>query len=122
MALYDLFSSYFEGRTCPLASLGYSRDGKRGTPQVVYYGLLTNGAGTPVAVDVFDGTTANHQTLLAQLEKLKGRFGLREVVMVADRGMVTLAKLDALKAADGVDWITALKAPQVKKLAKSGAF
>jgi hypothetical protein len=121
LALYDLSSSYFEGRTCPLASLGYSRDGKRGTPQIVY-GLLTNQAGTPVAVNVFDGATPDHQTLPAQLEKLKSRFGLREVVMVADRGMVTRANLDALAAADGVDWVTALKAPQVKKLAKSGAF
>lgn len=120
LALYDLSSSYFEGRTCPLASVGYSRDGKRGTPQVVY-GLLTNRDGTPVAVDVFDGATPDHQTLPAQLEKLKVRFGLREVVVVADRGMVTRANLDALAAADGVDWITALKAPQVKKLARSGA-
>jgi hypothetical protein len=119
LALYDLSSSYFEGRTCPLASLGYSRDGKRGTPQVVY-GLLTNRDGTPVAVDVFDGATPDHQTLPAQLEKLKGRFGLREVV-VADRGMVTHANLEALAAAEGVGWITALKAPQVKKLARSGA-
>ena len=120
LALYDLSSSYFEGRRCPLASLGYSRDGKRGTPQIVC-GLLTNQDGTPVAVDVFDGATADHQTLPAQLAKLKGRFGLCEVVLVADRGMVTRANLDAL-AADGVGWITALKAPQVNKLARSGAF
>lgn len=120
LALYDLSSSYFEGRTCPLASVGYSRDGKRGTPQVVY-GLLTNRDGTPVAVDVFDGATPDHQTLPAQLEKLKSRFGMSEVVVVADRGMVTRANLDALAASEGVGWITALKAPQVKKLARSGA-
>jgi hypothetical protein len=121
LALYDLSSSYFEGRTCPLAALGYSRDGRRGTPQIVY-GLLTNRDGTPIAVDVFSGATQDHQTVPAQLEKLKTRFGLASVVVVADRGMVTRANLDALRAADGVEWITALKAPQVKQLAKTGAF
>jgi hypothetical protein len=121
LALYDLSSSYFEGRTCPLAALGYSRDGRRGTPQIVY-GLLTDRQGRPVAVEVFDGATQDHQTVPAQLEKLKARFGLGELVLVADRGMVTRANLDALRAADGLDWITALKAPQVKKLAKTGAF
>jgi hypothetical protein len=121
LALYDLSSSYFEGRTCPLAALGYSRDGRRGTLQIVY-GLLTDRAGKPVAVDVFDGSTHDHQTVPAQLDKLKGRFGLREVVLVADRGMVTRANLDAMRAADGVRWITALKAPQVKRLARTGAF
>jgi len=120
-ALYDLSSSYFEGRSCPLAALGYSRDGRRGTLQIVY-GLLTDRAGRPVAVDVFDGSTHDHQTVPAQLDKLKGRFGLREVVLVADRGMVTRANLDAMRAADGVQWITALKAPQVKRLARTGAF
>ncbi len=89
-------------------------------PQIVY-GLLTNRAGVPVAVDVFSGATQDHQTVPAQLEKLKTRFGLSEVVLVADRGMVTRANLDALRAAGGVEWITALKAPQVKKLAKTGA-
>jgi hypothetical protein len=121
LALYDLSSSYLEGRTCPLAALGYSRDGRRGTRQVVY-GLLTSRAGVPVAVEVFDGATQDHQTVPAQLAKLKTRFGLSEVVLVADRGMVTRANLDALRAADGLDWITALKAPQVKRLAKTGAF
>jgi hypothetical protein len=120
-ALYDLSSTYFEGRTCPLASLGYSRDGKRGTPQIVF-GLVTNRVGKPVAVDVFDGATQDHQTVPAQLDTLKRRFGLGELVLVADRGMVTRANLDALRAADGIGWITALKAPQVKKLAKTGAF
>jgi Transposase DDE domain len=121
LALYDLSSSYFEGRSCPLAALGYSRDGKRGTPQIVY-GLVTNRDGTPTAVDVFDGATQDHQTVPAQLETLKTRFGLSSVVLVADRGMVTRANLDAMRAAEGVDWITALKAPRVKNLAKTGAF
>jgi hypothetical protein len=121
LALYDLSSSYFEGRSCPLAALGYSRDGRRGTPQIVY-GLLTNGVGKPVAVEVFDGATHDHQTVPAQLDKLKARFGVAELVLVADRGMVTRANLDAIRDAEGIEWITALKAPQVKRLAREGAF
>jgi hypothetical protein len=121
VALYDLSSSYFEGRTCALAALGYSRDGRRGTLQIVY-GLLTNRAGKPVGVEVFDGATHDHQTVPNQLEKLRRRFGLAELVLVADRGMVTRANLDALRASDGLEWITALKAPQVKRLARTGAF
>jgi hypothetical protein len=121
LALYDLSSSYFEGRTCRLAALGYSRDGRRGTLQIVY-GLLTDRAGRPVAVEVFDGATHDHQTVPAQLDKLKARFALGEVVLVADRGMVTRANLDAIRDADGIEWITALKAPQVKRLARTGAF
>jgi hypothetical protein len=121
LALYDLSSSYFEGRTCALAALGYSRDGRRGTLQIVY-GLLTNRAGKPVGVEVFDGATHDHQTVPAQLDKLKARFGLSELVLVADRGMVTRANLDAIRESDGIEWITALKAPQVKRLARTGAF
>lgn len=119
LVFYDLSSSYFEGHTCPLAALGYSRDGRRGTPQIVY-GLMTDRAGKPIAVQVFAGNVHDHQTVPAQLERLKDRFGLSQVVLVADRGMVTRANIEALAAADGVDWITALKAPQVKKLAKTG--
>jgi hypothetical protein len=121
LVFYDLSSSYFEGRSCPLAALGYSRDGRRGMPQIVY-GLLTDRAGKPIAVEVFDGNVHDHQTVGAQLERLKGRFGLAHVVLVADRGMVTKANLEALAASDGVEWVTALKAPQVKKLAKTGAI
>ena len=121
LALYDLSSSYFEGRTCPLAALGYSRDGRRGTLQIVY-GLVTDRVGKPVAVEVFDGATHDHQTVPAQLDKLKARFGLAEVVLVADRGMVTRANVEAIRQASGVEWITALKAPQVKRLARTGAF
>jgi Transposase DDE domain len=121
LALYDLSSSYFEGRTCPLAALGYSRDGRRGTLQIVY-GLLTDRAGRPVAVEVFDGATHDHQTVASQLDKLKARFGLGELVLVADRGMVTRANLEAIRDAEGLESITALNAPQVKRLARSGAF
>jgi hypothetical protein len=121
LALYDLSSSYFEGRTCPLAALGYSRDGRRGTLQIVY-GLLTDRAGRPVAVEVFDGNVHDHQTVPATLDKLKARFDLGELVLVADRGMVTRANLEAIRLADAIEWITALKAPQVKRLARTGAF
>ncbi len=118
-ALYDLSSSYFEGRSCPLAERGYSRDGRRGTLQLTY-GLLCCPEGRPVATEAFSGSTRDAATLPAQVEKLKDRFGLGEVCVVADRGMVTKANLEALGEAEGVSWITALKAPQVKKLVREG--
>jgi len=115
LVLYDVSSSYFEGHTCPLTQLGYSRDGKRGTLQIIY-GLLCDRDGRPIAVEVFEGSLHDDKTLPSQISKLKGRFGLRQVVVVVDRGMVTKANIETLKGADGVGWITALKAPQVKKL------
>jgi hypothetical protein len=121
LVLYDVSSSYFEGRSCPLAKLGYSRDGKRGTPQVIY-GLLADKPGRPIAVEVFSGQLHDDATLPAQISKLKDRFRLKSVVMVADRGMVTKANMQALKDTDGVEWITALKAPQIKKLARDGVL
>jgi hypothetical protein len=121
MVLYDVSSSYFEGRSCPLAKLGYSRDGKRGLLQIIY-GLLCDMAGRPVAVEVFSGELHDDKTLPSQVEKLKGRFGLSQVVVVSDRGMVTAANIDLMREQDGVDWITALKAPTIKKLARSGVF
>jgi transposase len=121
MVLYDVSSSYFEGRTCPLAKLGYSRDGKLGLPQIIY-GLLCDMAGRPVAVEVFSGELHDDATLPAQVTTLKDRFGLSRVVVVADRGMVTKANIELLGQAGGVDWITALKAPTIKKLARSGVF
>jgi transposase len=120
LVLYDLSSSYFEGRTCPLAMRGYSRDEKRGSLQIVY-GLLCDRAGRPVAVEVFEGNTIDHQTVLSQVAKLKERFELSRVVFVSDRGMVTTANLTALREAQ-IDWITALKAPQVKALNADGAL
>jgi len=121
MVFYDVSSSYFEGRSCPLAKLGYSRDGKRGLPQIIY-GLLCDTDGRPVAVEVFSGEVHDDKTLPAQVTKLKDRFGLSRVVVVADRGMVTKANIEILEEAAGVDWITALKAPTIKKLARSGVF
>ena len=121
MVLYDVSSSYFEGRTCPLGKLGYSRDGKLGLPQIIY-GLLCDQDGRPVAVEVFTGELHDDATLPSQISKLKDRFGLSRVVVVADRGMVTKANIELLSETDGVDWITALKAPTIKKLARSGVF
>jgi hypothetical protein len=121
LVLYDVSSSYFEGRTCPLARLGYSRDGRRGTPQIVY-GLLCDRPGRPIAVEVFSGETHDDKTLPAQIDKLKARFGLAAVVVVGDRGMVTKANLELVRDTEGADWITALKAPQINKLVVDGAL
>lgn len=120
VALYDLSSSYFEGRCCPLAMRGYSRDEKRGYLQIVY-GLLCDQQGRPIAIDVFQGNTIDSQTVNAQVIKLRERFRVQEAIFVADRGMVTRANLQTLSAA-GIDWITALRAPQVQKLAAQGAL
>ena len=121
LVLYDVSSSYFEGRSCPLARLGYSRDQKRGTLQIVY-GLLCDKLGRPVAVEVFGGELHDDKTLPSQIAKLKARFGLSRVVLVSDRGMVTNANLELLKETEGAAWITALKAPQIRKLVKDGAL
>jgi hypothetical protein len=121
MVLYDVSSSYFEGHTCPLAKRGYSRDGKSGLTQIIY-GLLCDMDGRPVAVEVFTGELHDDKTLPAQVTQLKDRFGLSRVTVVADRGMVTKANIEILATTDGVDWITALKAPTIKKLARSGVF
>jgi hypothetical protein len=119
LVLYDVSSSYFEGHSCPLAQLGYSRDGKRGTPQIIY-GLLCDCNGRPICVEVFEGSLHDDKTLPAQITKLKDRFHLKTIVVVCDRGMVTKANIQTLKDTDGVGFISALKAPQVKKLVKDG--
>jgi Transposase DDE domain len=121
LVLYDVSSSWLEGRCCELARFGYSRDGKKGKLQIVY-GLLCAADGCPVAVEVFEGNTADPMTLSAQIDKLKARFGLSRVVLVGDRGMITSARIrDELKPA-GLDWITALRAPQIRSLLDTGAF
>jgi transposase len=119
LVLYDVSSSYFEGRSCCLAQRGYSRDRKPGTLQIVY-GLVCAKDGCPVAVDVFEGSLHDDKTLPAQIEKLRKRFGLSAVIVVSDRGMVTRANLELLRGTEGAGWITALKAPQVKRLVKEG--
>jgi transposase len=116
LVLYDVSSSYFEGRSCELARLGYSRDGKRGSLQIIY-GLLCDKPGRPIAVEVFSGELHDDKTLPSQIEKLRTRFGLSRIVVVSDRGMVTKANLELLGRAE-VGWITALKAPQIQKLAR----
>jgi hypothetical protein len=121
LVLYDVSSSYLEGRCCPLAKRGYSRDGRKGTLQIVY-GLLCAADGCPVAIEVFDGNTADPMTLTKQVEKLKRRFHLERVVLVGDRGMITQARItDDIKTA-GLDWITALRAPAIKALLETGAL
>ncbi len=121
LVLYDVSSSYMEGRCCPLAKRGYSRDRKKGTLQITY-GLLCAPDGCPIAIEVFDGDTADPMTLATQIEKLKQRFRLERVVMVGDRGMITQARItDEIKSA-GLDWITALRAPAIKGLLQSGAL
>lgn len=117
LVLYDVSSSYFEGRCCELAKLGYSRDQKRGSRQIIY-GLLCDKPGRPVCVEVFSGELHDDKTLPSQIEKLKARFGLSKIVVVSDRGMVTKANLELMREADGIGWITALKAPQIQKLAR----
>jgi transposase len=121
LVLYDVSSSYFEGSTCPLAARGYSRDRKRGTLQVIY-GLICSPEGRPLAIELFEGQLHDDKTVPAQITKLKERFSLETVVLVSDRGMVTKANLELLRATEGAAWITALKAPQVKKLVAKGVL
>jgi Transposase DDE domain len=121
LVLYDVSSSYMEGRCCPLAKRGYSRDGKKGTLQIVY-GLLCAPDGCPVAIEVFDGNTGDPTTLAPQIEKLKQRFGLTHVVLVGDRGMITEARITADIQSAGLDWITALRGPAIKDLLNRGAI
>jgi len=120
LVLYDLTSTYFEGRRCPLARFGHSRDERSGNLQIVF-GLLTNAEGCPVAVEVFEGNTGDPKTVAAQVEKLRERFGLQRLVLVGDRGMITTARIrEDLKPVAGLEWITALRAAQIQKLASDG--
>src|SRR4051795_2385876 len=121
LVLYDVSSSYMEGRCCPLAQRGYSRDGKKGSLQIVY-GLLCAPDGCPVAIEVFEGNTADPMTLAPQIDKLKQRFGLTHVVLVGDRGMITEARISADIKSAGLDWISALRGPAIKNLLNSGAI
>ena len=121
LVLYDVSSAAFEGRTCPLGEIGHARDGVKGRLQIVY-GLLCSTAGMPIAIEVFEGNTADPKTLAAQITKLKTRFGLARVCLVGDRGMLTNARIrDELRPAQ-LDWISALRAPQIKALVDDGAL
>jgi transposase len=119
LVLYDLSSSYFEGLTCPLAKLGYSRDGKKGLLQV-NYGLLTDARGCPVAVSVYEGNVADSQTFLPEVERLRSSFGIERMVMVGDRGMISSKAIAELRQSPGVDWITALKSVSIRALVEQG--
>ena len=119
LVLYDLSSSYFEGTTCPLAKRGYSRDGKHGTLQV-NYGLLTDARGCPVAVSVHEGNTADSTTFMPEVQRLRQDFGIERMVMVGDRGMISQTAIDAMREADGIGWITALKSVSIRALIEQG--
>jgi Transposase DDE domain len=121
IVLYDLTSVYVEGECCPLAQRGYSRDGKPGKRQIEC-GLLTNAAGVPVAIEVFAGNTADPATFPAQVQKVKERFGVSDVVWVADRGMLTSAQVAKLREVVGAHWITALRSPAIKQLLAAGSI
>ena len=121
LILYDVSSSYMEGRCCSLAKLGKSRDHKRGTLQIIY-GLLCAPDGCPVAIEVFDGNTGDPMTVANQVEKLKQRFHLDHVVCVGDRGMITQARITRDIQAAGLDWITSLRAPAIRALVNSGTL
>jgi hypothetical protein len=119
MALFDLSSSWIEGSHCELAAFGHSRDGKRGKPQIEY-GLLTDKEGRPVAVRVFPGNTGDPKAFTEAVKVVREKFGITEVVMTGDRGMITSARIKALKDIPGMAWITCLRAPAIKKLAAAG--
>ena len=119
MVLYDLSSSYFEGSCCPLAKLGYSRDGKRGVLQV-NYGLLTDARGCPVAVSVYEGNVADSKTLMPEIKRLREDFGIERLVMVGDRGMIANSAIEELRETEGVDWITALRSVSISVLVEQG--
>lgn len=122
VVLYDISSTYFEGRHCPLGQLGHSRDERPGNLQIIF-GLLTNAEGCPVAVEVFEGNTGDPTTVATQVRKLRERFGLQQLILVGDRGMLTSARIrQDLKTAEGLEWITALRAPQIQKLAADGVL
>jgi hypothetical protein len=119
IAMFDLSSSWVEGSRCELAAYGYSRDGKRGKAQVEY-GLLTDEDGRPVAVRVFAGNTGDPKTFPEAVDAIRGTFGLRQMIMVGDRGMITSARIRDLKAMEGMAWITCLRGPAIKKLMAGG--
>jgi DDE family transposase len=121
LVLYDVSSAAFEGRTCPLGAIGHPRDGVKGRLQIVY-GLLCSPAGAPIAIEVFEGNTADPNTLAAQITKIKTRFGLSRVCLVGDRGMLTHARIRDEVRPGQLDWISALRAPQIKALVEEGAL
>lgn len=121
LVLYDVTSSYYEGRCCPLARYGHDRDGKGGR-RIIVYGLMTDGEGRPVAVEAYSGDTGDPSTVVDQAEKVRERFGIRRLVLVGDRGMLTQTQIEKLRAYPGLGWISALRAEGIRKLVKGGFF
>jgi transposase len=121
LVLYDVSSSFYEGRTCPLAKFGHNRDAKQGLP-IIVYGVMTNGEGCPVAVSVYAGNTGDPTTVADQIDKLRAKFGLQRMVMVGDRGMLTQPQIDKLKRHAGLGWITALTSTAIRQLVEQGAL
>jgi len=121
LVLYDLSSSYFEGLCCPLAKIGYSRDGKKNKLQV-NYGLLTDPRGCPVSVSVYEGNTADSETLLPQVKRVRKEFAIDTVVIVGDRGMISHQSIEQMRELDAVSWITALKSVQIRRLLDEGSL
>ena len=119
--LYDLSSSWMEGNKCPLATFGYSRDHKRGKTQIEY-GLMTDVEGRPISIEVFAGNTADPTAFVSAVNITRERFGLKELIMVGDRGMITSARIEALRELGGPKWITCLRAPAIKTLAEEGSI
>ena len=119
LVLYDLTSTYVEGRHCPLARHGYSRDQRPDRPQIEF-GLLTDARGCPIAVEAFAGNTADPATVEAQVEKLQRRYGLTDIVLVGDRGMLTSARIERLREVGGIGWVSCLRAPAVRRLVEAG--
>lgn len=121
LVLYDLTSTYFEGHHCPLARYGHSRDERRSNPQIVF-GILSSADGCPVAVEVFEGNTGDPKTVAAQVAKLRQRFDLERIILVGDRGMLTEKRIEQdLRPHEGLEWVTALRAPQIQRLVDQGA-
>lgn len=118
-ALYDVSSSYYEGRTCPLSEFGHNKDGKRGK-EIIVYGLLANSQGCPVGMEVYPGNTSDPKTLADQAHKLKDRFGLQEVTLVSDRGLLTQARIDALQEFPGIRHLSALRSTEIRGLVEGG--
>jgi len=121
LVLYDVSSSYYEGHTCPLARYGHGRDGKKGLP-IIVYGVMTDGEGRPIAVEVYPGNTGDSTTVADQVEKLRDRFQLSRVVLVGDRGMLTQPQIDKMKMHPGLGWITALTSVALRGLLETGAL
>jgi transposase len=119
--LYDVTSSYYEGRTCPWAKFGHDRDGQKGLP-IIVYGVMTDDEGRPVSVEVYEGNTGDPTTVADQADKLRQKFGLSSVILVGDRGMLTQTQIKELKKHPGLGWITALRSAAIRKLADSGAL